>query len=88
MIFVTISLFTSCTVFTPSGPNVPLFRDKGEKMVNANFIAGGEAVGAELKGAVATGDKFYLGGNLTAVSMGGDIPGCMTEVGKLVFLAA
>jgi hypothetical protein len=81
LIIVTIGFFTSCTVLTPSGPNVPLFREKGEKMVNANFISGGEAVGVEVKGAVATGNHFYLGGNLTAVSFGGGSMGYMTELG-------
>jgi hypothetical protein len=75
-----IGVFTSCTVLTPSGPNVPLFREKGEKMINANVIAGGEAVGAELKGALATGNHFYLGGNFTAVSFGEGLSGHMTEL--------
>jgi hypothetical protein len=66
---------------TPSGPNVPLFREKGEKMVNANFIAGEGATGMEVKGAVATSDHFYLGGNLTAVSFGEGTMGYMAEVG-------
>jgi hypothetical protein len=49
-------------------------------MINANFIAGGEAVGAELKGAIATGNHFYLGGNFTAVSFAEGMSGYMTEL--------
>jgi hypothetical protein len=83
LIIVTIGLFTSCTVLTPSGPNVPLFREKGEKMVNANFIAGEETLGAEVKGAIATGNHFYLGGNLTVVSFGaGARPSLPGEEGR------
>jgi hypothetical protein len=91
LIIATIGLFTSCTVLTPSGPNVPLFKEKGEKMVNANFIAGEQTLGVEVKGAIATSDHFYLGGNVTVVSFGdgtygnltprGSSTGYMTELG-------
>jgi hypothetical protein len=81
LVIATIGLFTSCTVLTPSGPNVPLFKDRGEKMVNANLIIGGSAVGGEVKGAVATSDHFYLGGNVSAVSFIDGGSGFMTEVG-------
>jgi hypothetical protein len=87
LMLATIGLFTSCTVLTPSGPNVPLFREKGEKMVNANFIAGEQTLGAEVKGAIATGDHFYLGGNFTAVSFGSGARASLTGEGGMGYMA-
>lgn len=80
-----IAIFSSCAVLPPSGPNVPLFQEKGEKMISANLIAGQETVGVDIKGAIASGDKFYLSGTASVVSMAGGYTGVMTELGTGIF---
>lgn len=80
-----IAFCTSCAVLPPSGPNVPLFQEKGEKMISASLIAGQETVGIDVKGAIATGDKFYLSGTASVVSFGEGYTGLMTEFGTGIF---
>jgi hypothetical protein len=54
-------------------------------MISGNLIAGESTIGGELKGAVATGEKFYLSGSATVVSFGEGYTGWMTEFGTGFF---
>ncbi len=54
-------------------------------MVSASLIAGEETMGVDVKGAIATGDKFYLSGTASVVSFGEGYTGLMTELGTGFF---
>lgn len=75
-----IVFYTSCAFLPPSGPTVPLFKEKGEAMVSASLIGAPESGGIDIKGAIATGDRFYLGGSGTVTRDEGGAKGFMSEL--------
>ena len=55
-------LFGSCLhlYYAPNSSNVPLFKEKGEAKINANYSGGAEISGAEIQGAYAVSEHVGI----------------------------